>query len=61
MNWKYKVVRVQKQLPCRLEDTLNRLGNKGWELVTRTDVSGNTIGYHYHLIFKRRIRWWQYF
>lgn len=53
MEWKYKVIKYQYPFPDRdgrgvigLENILNDMGNKGWELASMND---------YLLIFKMNI------
>ena len=50
--WEYKVVQVQAGETHLVEQTLNKLGTEGWELVSHDSTPGGipTAGFYY---FKR--------
>ena len=48
-RWEYRVIRVTND-----EDTLNQLGNEGWELVTQGIIFGSQQTHH--MWFKRKVQ-----
>jgi len=51
MKWEYKIIEAGKSKGMLFQskelsaDTLNQLGNEGWELVTALSVSGSAPGF----------------
>jgi len=56
MKWQYKVITVnidpwKSESKQKAQDTLDKLGEHGWELVGSVDLPNNTEGNSYKILY----------